>query len=311
MNFWVQKGCNLKKILKGVSRSIYLSLIFLPKKIRHTMGLGYLFCRAADTIADTDLIPAEERLKILSLYRKQFIEENDTQELSEISTKIVTGGGLPDEEKLVANLSACFSLLESLPPADQQLLKDLVLELTLGMVMDLKIFGQGHSAKRSLNPRELDQYTYYVAGVVGKFWTRVLVSHFNSLKKWDLGRMADLGIRFGKGLQWVNILRDQHRDQERGRNYLNPLESQAVYLKQARDLLESGWLYIQEIPFWSVRLRGVCLIPLLLGFKTLRLPEGQKVTRREVYTVALLSLFLFWSPSLLRKLVLKPGLQGE
>lgn len=62
----------LKKILKGVSRSFYLSLILLPKAIRWPMGLAFLACKAADTIADTKLIPKPERLKLLDAYREMF-----------------------------------------------------------------------------------------------------------------------------------------------------------------------------------------------------------------------------------------------
>ncbi|MDN5880815.1 MAG: squalene/phytoene synthase family protein, partial [Nitrosospira sp.] len=37
----------------------------LPADVRDQMGLSYLFARAADTIADTDLIDRERRLKYL------------------------------------------------------------------------------------------------------------------------------------------------------------------------------------------------------------------------------------------------------
>ena len=53
----------LHGILKQVSRSFYLTLNVLPDGVRDQMGLSYLFARAADTIADTDLIdraPAPE-----------------------------------------------------------------------------------------------------------------------------------------------------------------------------------------------------------------------------------------------------------
>src|SRR6266481_4831489 len=40
-------------ILAPVSRSFYLSIRLLPKKLRHPVSLGYLLARASDTIADT------------------------------------------------------------------------------------------------------------------------------------------------------------------------------------------------------------------------------------------------------------------
>ncbi|MCI0869448.1 MAG: squalene/phytoene synthase family protein, partial [Chloroflexi bacterium] len=46
----------LTDLLKGVSRSFYLTLRVLPGGIREPVGLAYLLARAADTIADTTLI---------------------------------------------------------------------------------------------------------------------------------------------------------------------------------------------------------------------------------------------------------------
>ena len=55
----------LHGILKQVSRSFYLTLNVLPANVRDQMGLSYLFARAADTIADTDLISRAQRLEYL------------------------------------------------------------------------------------------------------------------------------------------------------------------------------------------------------------------------------------------------------
>ncbi|MGH7385244.1 MAG: squalene/phytoene synthase family protein, partial [Candidatus Rokuibacteriota bacterium] len=38
-------------LLRRVSRSFYLSLAVLPRAVRPTIGLAYLFARASDTIA--------------------------------------------------------------------------------------------------------------------------------------------------------------------------------------------------------------------------------------------------------------------
>ena len=49
----------LGSLLKSVSRSFYLTLRVLPTGMRDPVGLAYLLARAADTIADTSLIPPE------------------------------------------------------------------------------------------------------------------------------------------------------------------------------------------------------------------------------------------------------------
>jgi farnesyl-diphosphate farnesyltransferase len=52
-------------LLKDVSRTFYISVRFLPKRIRLTITLGYLLARASDTIADTNRLPPPERIQIL------------------------------------------------------------------------------------------------------------------------------------------------------------------------------------------------------------------------------------------------------
>src|SRR6185503_1870717 len=58
-------------LLKGVSRSFYLSLAVLPREIRPPVGLDSLFARAADTIADTRLLPRAQRLTHLTTFRDE------------------------------------------------------------------------------------------------------------------------------------------------------------------------------------------------------------------------------------------------
>src|SRR5256885_11227494 len=54
-------------ILARVSRSFYLSIRLLPKKLRDPVSLGYLLARASDTIADTTELPLELRMEKLQL----------------------------------------------------------------------------------------------------------------------------------------------------------------------------------------------------------------------------------------------------
>src|SRR5919201_3090379 len=59
-------------LLKQVSRSFYLTLAVLPASLRPQLGLAYLFARAADTIADTDVIDRSRRLDLLRTFKAQF-----------------------------------------------------------------------------------------------------------------------------------------------------------------------------------------------------------------------------------------------
>ena len=52
----------LNDLLKATSRSFYLTLRVLPLNIRSQIGLAYLLARTTDTIADTGVLPPEQRL---------------------------------------------------------------------------------------------------------------------------------------------------------------------------------------------------------------------------------------------------------
>ena len=61
----------LGPLLKGVSRSFYLTMRVLPAGMRDPVGEAYLLARAADTIADTALISPERRLALLLALRER------------------------------------------------------------------------------------------------------------------------------------------------------------------------------------------------------------------------------------------------
>ena len=123
--------------------------------------------------------------------------------------------------------------------------------------------------------------------------------------------MTALGSRFGKGLQLINILRDQAGDAAIGRCYLPEESLRAAGLPgpvvwpaadwrtwhvvrrdliaRARTYLADGWTYAASQR--SIRLRFATLMPLLIGEGTLTRmeslppdgpPAAVKVTRPEV-----------------------------
>ncbi|NBW87575.1 MAG: hypothetical protein EBR23_12335, partial [Planctomycetia bacterium] len=73
------------------------------------------------------------------------------------------------------------------------------------------------------NASDLQAYTYSVAGCVGEFWTRITRAHLFPVAPLDDAKLLHDGVRFGQGLQLVNILRDLPRDLRQGRCYL-PLD---------------------------------------------------------------------------------------
>src|SRR5262249_23408644 len=131
----------LTQLLSKVSRSFYLSLRVLPQTVRQPIGLGYLFCRAADTIADTALLPPEQRLTCLERYRAAFGEVGPVV-IAALQEQLVGSQQNPVERELLLRLPDCFTLLTILTAEDQRHIRELVLTLTQGMQMDLQVFPQ-------------------------------------------------------------------------------------------------------------------------------------------------------------------------
>jgi farnesyl-diphosphate farnesyltransferase len=278
-----------------VSRSFYLTLAVVPHAVKPQIGLAYLFARAADTIADTDLIERSRRLVLLNDFKAQFIADRvDWETIRSIQSALVPHQASAGEQTLVQRLGECFQLLDTFIPDDRARIRTLMGTLTNGMAMDLSVF-PGDSAKEltALHTMEdLDRYTYYVAGCVGEFWTDMVVGHVPLLETWNVAEMSKVGVRFGKGLQLTNILKDVARDLQRGRCYIpETLLQQAGLtpsdlLKQdsddrlkpilrklirvAREHLDQGWMYTLAIPRRELRLRLACMWPILFAGQTLR-----------------------------------------
>ncbi len=325
-----------KQILKGVSRSFYLTIRVLPRNIREPIGLAYLLARAADTISDRKHSGLRgSRLEALQTLRTQVAGPSELAVLQKLTSDSSDTMSTPGERALFASLVDSFSLLESLHASDLEQVRWVVGTLTHGMEMDLTRFpGQDSRHLTALSTAEdLDRYTYLVAGCVGEFWTNVAAAREASLAGWDVADMNQNGVRFGKALQLTNILRDIPGDLRMGRCYL-PLDELAAAGMTPEDLLDQAnetrarevlipWVrtalghfeaaeeYLIAIPRSSVRLRLACLWPLLLGLATLaRLANNKewlhrdssiKVSRLWVYLMMLKSLPTVTSDNLLRR----------
>jgi farnesyl-diphosphate farnesyltransferase len=285
----------LHNILRQVSRSFYLTLNVLPVGVRDQMGLAYLFARAADTIADTDLIDRAERLNYLCQLRAQFTTAGvDWKAVQGIQTALIPHQKDSGESILLQRLEDCFRLYEEYSSDDQKRIQWVIRVLTEGMEMDLNRFpGQSSDHLAALSTLDdLDQYTYHVAGCVGDFWTRMICAHRPTMGRWDVEEMAAIGVRFGKGLQLTNILKDIGRDLHNGRCYipeslldevgLKPtdlLEERSLprfkpvldrLIRMAVEHLDHGWVYTMAIPVSEIRQRLACIWPILLAGETLK-----------------------------------------
>jgi farnesyl-diphosphate farnesyltransferase len=317
----------LSGLLKDVSRSFYLTLRVLPGSIRAPIGLAYLLARSSDTIADTDALPKAQRLATLNTVRQR-IRGGSSQplQLDEMAGRQVSTA----ERVLLRRLDEAIALLDELDAPDRARVREVLEIIVSGQALDLERFARADANHVIAleNDEQLDDYTYRVAGCVGEFWTKMCRAHAFPEAALDDALLLANGVRFGKGLQLVNVLRDLPADLRLGRCYLpsaslrpaglgpgdllqpaNEPRLRPVYLRYvqlAEDHLRAGWAYTNHLPRRSLRIRLACAWPILIGARTLvKLRDSPildparrvKISRREVRQILFQSVVLYSFPA--------------
>jgi farnesyl-diphosphate farnesyltransferase len=237
-----------------------------------------------------------------------------------------------------------LAVLAALTTDDQRRIREVLSTITSGQEMDLRRFGNATKPPEGGSPTvialqtdtELDDYTYRVAGCVGEFWTKMCRAHLFPEASLDDGVLLANGVRFGKGLQLVNILRDLAADLRRGCCYLPGERLSALglapldllepaneprlrplydgYLDLSASHLAAGWVYTNSLPQGQVRVRLACAWPILIGVRTLaKLRAGAvldpakpvKITRAEVRWILVRSVMAYPWPGIWRRLLAK------
>jgi farnesyl-diphosphate farnesyltransferase len=320
-----------ENLLRQTSRSFYLTLRVLPAAVRPQISLAYLLARTTDTIADTEILPPADRLAALQKLRERILDATTTPlDFGELARQ----QGLPAERLLLEQVEISLADLQKLSAADRALVCAVLDTITGGQELDLQRFA-GATAGNIIALRtdaELDDYTYRVAGCVGEFWTKICRAHVFPNAALDDTKLLAEGIRFGKGLQLVNILRDLPADLRKGRCYL-PTEKLSALGLSPKDLLDpanepklrplysawldlaeahlaAGWNYTNSLPWRCARVRLACAWPILIGAQTLGqlrsanvldARQRVKVSRRAVRTLILGSLLRYPFPAAWQK----------
>ncbi|HTV38926.1 MAG TPA: phytoene/squalene synthase family protein [Candidatus Sulfotelmatobacter sp.] len=306
------------ELVRATSRSFYLTLQVLPPAIRGQIGFAYLVARAADTIADTEIVPINRRVEALQKLREAVQGRNPAPlNLEDLAGK----QGADGERILLEKIGSIIGELQTYSTDDQKRIRDVLAIITGGQELDLNRFTPSAIVDPMGLPRitaletnaELDDYTYRVAGCVGEFWTKICRAHLFPKARLDDEEFRVNGVRFGKGLQLINILRDLPADLKKGRCYLpaeklekyklspSTLLSQVnesrfrplfnEYLHKAEEHLRAGWEYTNMVPFNQFRVRLACAWPILIGIKTIEklrvasvieLQQGVKISRKDI-----------------------------
>jgi farnesyl-diphosphate farnesyltransferase len=216
--------------------------------------------------------------------------------------------------------------LENLSADDRGEVRNVLVKINQGQSLDLERFGKEGQIQALKNAAELDEYTYLVAGCVGEFWTRLCFANLKNFTDRAEASMCALGVRYGQGLQLINILRDAGEDLRNGRCYFPQDELDSLGLRPAEILaepvrlepilrkwrekaehgIEAGIEYASAIR--NRRVRFATALPALIGARTIvllrdagveALQRCVKVSRAEVRGITLSSALA--SPRSLRK----------
>ncbi len=276
-------------ILRPVSRSFYLSIQLLPRKLRDPVALGYLLARASDTIADTTNLPAELRLEKLRLLARAIQGEALGNAIVDLRASIGPLQKNTSERALIESLRACLDWLDQSEVGDREDIRSVLDSINRGQLLDLERFRDPKSIVPLETSADLDEYTYLVAGSAGEFWTRLCFRHLRNFAHRSEPEMLALGKRYGMGLQLINILRDAGEDLRAGRCYFpndelararmeasqilrEPERFQPIYRKwheKAERGIEDGIQYARAIR--NRRVRAATVLPALIGARTLGL----------------------------------------
>jgi farnesyl-diphosphate farnesyltransferase len=325
---------SLDEILSSVSRSFYFSLAVLPRGLRSQLSGAYLVARAADTIADTRVIRPQRRLELLGQLRLAIADTSRIDALvADVRREMVDvkDAATPAERVLLVRLGDCLHTLSQFEAGDLERTRKVLGTLITGMERDLTRFPDEDQLVALDSLADLDEHCYMAAGCVGEYWTVMTAAHIPSVRRLQRPDFVARGVRLGKALQLVNVIRDAPADLRLGRCYIprellaqHGLEPEQlrdpVRRRSARPLfdglrqralahVDAALPYVSSIPRSEPRLRLAALWPLWIGLATLaRLRDDAdpldptrsvKIPRGELYRLLAESTAVVGSDTLL------------
>ncbi|MFG0307243.1 MAG: squalene/phytoene synthase family protein [Phycisphaerales bacterium JB040] len=281
---------SVDELLRGSSRTFALSIPLLPEPVRSELGVAYLLFRLADTVEDEDAWSDGERLAGLRLMREALSDAGSVLGAGGDGSGEGVSGWLPavsgtlEHEgyaRLFREAGFVARAYSELAPGARSVIASHLVRTLDGMIAFVE------RGRRTRDLGELLEYCYSVAGIVGELCTALFVRQCPELGAVS-DRLGTLGVRYGEGLQLVNILRDAADDRAARRGFVPEGVTQADLLPIAcRDLGEAD-RYV-ELLRSSGASGGVVAFNLLnvrLAHETLGLVErggaGVKLSRARV-----------------------------
>src|SRR5580658_4250635 len=160
-------------ILPYVSRTFALTIPQLPLGLRTAVTCAYLLCRIADTIEDEPALSPPETLAFLQRFSAVLAGQGDPGGLAQEIEQRLTDRTLATERDLVANMERVIRVMRSLNEPQRAAIQRCVELMCYGMPR----FQFSASTKGLAHSSDLDDYCYYVAGVVGEMLTDLFCAY--------------------------------------------------------------------------------------------------------------------------------------
>src|SRR5271168_3890087 len=215
------------QILPHVSRTFALTIPQLPEGLRSAVTCACLLCRIADTIEDEPALSPPETLAFLQRFSAVLAGQGEPARLAQDIERRVASRTLATERDLVSNMERVIRVMGRLNEPQRAAIRRCVELMCSGMPR----FQFTASLRGLPQSSDLDDYCYYVAGVVGEMLTDLFCDHSPDIAR-HRPALSALAASFAQGLQMTNILKDVWEDRSRGACWL----PQDVFSRHGVDL---------------------------------------------------------------------------
>ena len=203
------------QILQGVSRTFALTIPQLPEKLRKVISNAYLLCRIADTIEDDNALTPAQARKFADIFIDVVAGKAPADQFASALFPLLSNHTIPAEHDLIKHTPAVIRITHGFNPVQRQSLERCIRIMARGMADYQKV----ESLNGLENLAAMDEYCYYVAGVVGEMLTELFCDYSSEINR-NREHLMRLAVSFGQGLQMTNILKDTWEDRQRGACWL-------------------------------------------------------------------------------------------
>lgn len=250
-------------MLLETSRTFFIPISRLTPGLQEAVASAYLCMRAIDEIEDHPQLPPETKVNLL-------------RSISLILQKPF------DDEELASIFEPYKSILPEVTLRLGEWAKDCPADIAPSIWKATATMSEGMAAWvvkewQIHNEEDLDDYTFYVAGLVGVMLSEIWLWHDR------IETDRNLAIAFGRGLQAVNIIRNRAEDLSRGVNFFPEGWGFNEMFSYAKRNLSMADEYTEAL-HKTGPIYHFCKIPLVLAHGTLSALETgeEKLSRAAV-----------------------------